>query len=622
MRKMLLSGVLGWLLCGPWPAQGAGSERPLPHPLPSHPGNVFLAGEDVVVPAPAPDEESWRLLDYDGHQLAEARVKDGRLGFGHLGIGHYTIVRADGQHSAPVTIGVLQALSAPTPRSSPIDVDGSMAWYFPENQMESVANLCALAGVNWVRDRMDWGELEPKKGKFAPNTRYDVSARAESAAGLQVLQVHHHTPSWEGANGKRLPVDLRDAYNFHREVARRWRGQVEAFEPWNEADHPFFGAHTGSEMASYQKAAYLGLKAGNPDVIACLNVFAKHRLTTLGDFDDNVVWPYFDTFNLHHYETFEAFPWLYADFRSISAGKPMWVTECSLPVEWVGDPELKEPTDEGLRLQSERVPMIYAASIYEGAKGVFYFVLMSYAENGSQFGLLHTDLTPRPAFVALAALGRLLADAKPSGRLQPKEGVLEGFVFDAKPGGKEEKVLLVWSELEQNLVLSQTPKACFDHLGRTCSVSGNTIKIGHAPRFVILGKDTQLSLLPPPTAPKLLSGEASPLVLQAVMPEKSVLLERSAYRISTAEPVTVPVFLYNFGSTTARGKFSAVLSQPWSAEFPTEAEIAPGERKELTLRLTCLNPSDSRETDVRVTGDFGAAGQPVLALRFLPAPPQ
>jgi len=77
--------------------------------------------------------------------------------------------------------------------------------------MESVANLCALAAVNWVRDRMDWGELEPKKGKFAPNTRYDVSARAESAAGLQVLQVHHHTPSWAGANGKRLPVDLRDA---------------------------------------------------------------------------------------------------------------------------------------------------------------------------------------------------------------------------------------------------------------------------------------------------------------------------------------------------------------------------------------------------------------------------
>ena len=75
-----------------------------------------------------------------------------------------------------------------------------------------------------------------------------------------------------------------------------------AFEPWNEADIPMFGGHTGSEMASLQKAAYLGLKAGNPKVIACLNVFALHRAATLRDLHENAAWPYFDTFNLHHYE--------------------------------------------------------------------------------------------------------------------------------------------------------------------------------------------------------------------------------------------------------------------------------------------------------------------------------
>lgn len=87
------------------------------------------------------------------------------------------------------------------------------------------------------------------------------------------------------------------------------------------------------KMATLQKAAYLGLKAGNPKVIACLNVFAIHRPATLQDFQNNEAWPYFDTFNLHHYAPLENYPRLYADFRAVSAGKPLWVSECSVHVD-------------------------------------------------------------------------------------------------------------------------------------------------------------------------------------------------------------------------------------------------------------------------------------------------
>ena len=92
--------------------------------------------------------------------------------------------------------------------------------------MGSVANLCALAGMNRVRDRLSWPELEPKKGEFAATNRYDWSVQAQSAAGLQVLQVGHHSPAWANPNGKRFPLDLRDAYNFHRALAQRWQGEV------------------------------------------------------------------------------------------------------------------------------------------------------------------------------------------------------------------------------------------------------------------------------------------------------------------------------------------------------------------------------------------------------------
>ena len=177
-----------------------------------------------------------------------------------------------------------------------------MAWFYPKDKMATVANLCALAGMNRVRDRLSWPELEPKKGEFLGTNRYDWSVQAQSAAGLKVLEVDHLSPPWANPNTKRFPLDLRDVYNFYRALAQRWPGEVEAFEPWNEADIPDFGGHTGSEMASLQKAAYLGLKAGNPSAIGCLNVFAIHRAATLRDLHENAAWPYFATFNLHHYE--------------------------------------------------------------------------------------------------------------------------------------------------------------------------------------------------------------------------------------------------------------------------------------------------------------------------------
>ena len=85
-----------------------------------------------------------------------------------------------------------------------------------------------------------------------------------------------------------------------------------------------FGGHSGSEMASLQKAAYFGLKAGNPHLVVCQNVFAIHEAAQLQDFQANEPWPYLDTFNLHHYVGFEQYPKVYSDFRAVSAGRALF----------------------------------------------------------------------------------------------------------------------------------------------------------------------------------------------------------------------------------------------------------------------------------------------------------
>ena len=52
MRKTLITGIM-WLLVGAgFLDQASAGTRAIPRPLPSHPGNIFLVGETVTVPAP------------------------------------------------------------------------------------------------------------------------------------------------------------------------------------------------------------------------------------------------------------------------------------------------------------------------------------------------------------------------------------------------------------------------------------------------------------------------------------------------------------------------------------------------------------------------------------------
>ncbi len=596
--------------------QISAAQRTIPHPLPSHPGNIFVAGEEVSVPLSSATNDAWRLIDYEGKSVSEGRSADGKAALGKLPAGYYEIRSGAEGKTARVSLGVLEPLRAPTPMDSPIGMDVAMSWCFPKEQMENVANLCTLAGMNRVRDRLLWEQMEPKRGEFAPPNQYDYALDIQRKVGLQVLQVSHVSAAWANPDVTHFPPDLRDIHDFYRELAARWRGRIEAIEPWNEADLDVFGGHTGSEMASLQKAAYLGLKAGNSNVIACENVFAIRRAATLSDFNNNEAWPYFDTFNLHHYEPLQHYPSLYADFRAVSAGKPLWVSECSVLIHWSGDDKLKELSDDDARLQSDRLTKTYTLGIYQGAVAIFYFMLPHYVEGPKQYGILRPDLTPRPAYVAAAAAGRLLAGARPLGRIEVGKKAGQAYCFSAEPDGKPADVLVIWSKDEQDFELPAEPRACFDHLGRTKSVTGKTIKIGSAPVYAVLEKGTHGPLISPPTAAPLLTGNADPLVLQALLPKAEILLDKSAYRMEGGKKV-VPVFLYNFGTEKARGRLNTKVPEGWKAEVQPEAEIGPGERKEIALEVSYTGEKKPAQADIRVRGDFGLNGHPVLAFRMV-----
>ena len=573
-------------------------------------GNVFEEGATVAVELPT-SSAPWTLTDYDSRVLRTVPAGTRRIELGTLGVGFYRLRQSPSQW---VSLAVVAKRRGPVSKTSPIGIDIATTWFYTPEEMPTAMHLCQLARVSQVRDRMRWDQLETSRGTFAPpmSTRNDVAAKLQSAAGFGVLQVNHSTPAWAQAETNRFPIDLRDAYRFYQTVAKRWKGQVTAFEPWNEADIGGFGGHTGAEVAAMQKASFLGLKSGNPHVTVCENVFAYHNIPHLQDLDANEAWPYFDTYNLHHYEPIENYPKLYADHRAVSAGRPMWVSEFAKSVLWSGDSNLKELDDATMDEQSERIAKVHATALNEGPRALFYFILPHYSEGQIQFGLVRLDMTPRASYVAFAAVGRFLADARAVGRVTTDTSI-QAYAFRSKPDGESRTVVVAWREGGPGeLPAVQDALAVFDHLGRPLA---RTTRIDKAPRYFVLPARARPAVTAAPPTPKWRPGKASPIVLQAVLPASDVALPLSAYSIAPIGTTAVPVSVYNFGPTARRVRLTVKAPKGWRVSIDSAVEVAPMGRRNLTLNVDPLgNLTGASVETVSVRGDDGS----VVSLRFAP----
>jgi hypothetical protein len=491
--------------------------------------------------------------------------------------------------------------------------------------------LAALAGANWIRDRISWGGAEPAPGKFAENTSYDTAASIQARYGLKVLQVFHDTPGWatdrqlDGDRAsRRFPRDLRILYKFCKTMAQRYKGRVLAWEPWNEANITVFGGHTIDEMCTHQKAAYLGFKAGDPDVTVCWNVYAGAG-TTLHSKGvlENEAWPYFETYNIHSYDKPDDYFGSFAPARETACGRPIWLTECGITLPWKTERPWSELSSDDELQQAKFIAQSYASSLFAGVNRHFFFILGNYAEGQTQFGILRQDQTPRPGYVALAAVGRFLAGAMCIGRWLPKDNSsLRIYAFHSRPDGKEQDVLIIWSGQPTKCSLPEglSIESIYDYLGRP--IGGKMPEeINSAAIFVLLPKDNaqKLPMEPPPRCSGPRSGRASPVVLQIQIPHTATNLEQQAHTVTDKE-TNLEIFVYNFSDTVVSGTVTVENIPDGCKLTPDRWEITvePMEQKRIDGRIS-RNEDGGKPTRggwIKLRGDFGEAGQPALAFRL------
>lgn len=631
--------------------------RPIRCTLPdagNHPGNVFLRGQAVHVPLPAGIDGAikWQVTDETGRKVVDGKMTGAspqRAALGKLSIGWYRIAWSNSadKQLAWTTAAVLAPLVAPTPQDSPICVDAAIAWLAKDDPVsqDQLCRLATLAGVNWIRDRLRWRDIQPTQDQLVRDTTYDHAADIEHRYGLNVLQVFHDTPVWAAAARRgtgHFPTDLRHVYRFARAMSERFHGDVQAWEPWNEANVATFGGHTIDEICSYQKAAYLGFKAGDPNVTVCWN--ATTGVPTERQTDGvlrNRAWSYFDTYNIHTYDWADEYQRLWKPARRAACGKPLWITESDRGIACEPASPTHELSERNQRLKAEYVTQSYVQSLCAGSSRHFHFILGQYGEGAIQFGLLRHDLTPRPGYVALAALGRLLAGARCLGRYQqPAAPALHVYALRARPDGKERDVLVAWVEknvdwptrgktsMHWTIPSGVSVEQTFDYLGRECPLaSENEIVLTSAPLFLVLPKGQCDAL--PLTRPEVLSRRVdvlSSVVLQCVMPRGSATdikrvpwASEIEYQVSPGIQHSISLFVYNFGDHAIDGTVQVERLPKDCSMQPGQwhVKLRPMQRQELTANVTIAAKLD-KNTDAAwftLKGDFGARDQPVVSFR-------
>jgi len=296
-------------------------------------------------------------------------------------------------------------------------------------------DLMADMGVRWVRVDVDWSVIEDVQGR--PDwTSADAIIDEAARRGMNVLAVLAFTPSWArpdspgdiGAVRHARPGRLSDYATFARTAAERYapRG-VRAWEIWNEPNLGLFWPPQpdADEYGDVFRAGAQAIRNVDPHATLLTGGLSPRYpepdvgtppLDFIEQLYENGTAQLADGIAVHPY-SFPALPKddneeTVGEFKDLPAlhrlmarhgdgEKKVWITEFGAPTGTgnnAGSDDDQATALQQARRQVERWPWAGPLIYYELVDGG-----TDPAENGENFGVLHADLSPKPAAEQLIA---------------------------------------------------------------------------------------------------------------------------------------------------------------------------------------------------------------------------
>lgn len=568
------------------------------------PGGAFTDREALTfrLVNNTPRPKTYTVENWKGEIVAQGEwpAGDAPLTLKALPHGHYLLKTAPGACAFAV---LPDPAARRVPADAPFHLDTHISWtggdnasagYPGEAGYRFIAELGRRAGVGFLRDRISWGPVNPARGEFRFDGSWNRSAAAVHAAGLRMLSVYHDAPAWTKDDPKkRMPTDLFAVYEFNRRLARHFRGKIDFWEFWNEQDIGFSDA-AAWDYAAAMKAAYLGFKAGNPDITVLTGPFCVDtpagfcRAALKSDLPQ-----YFDVFSYHTYASPDNFPKLLEQIRQVlkesgaPASMPVWFSETGTRAEGPAEapglrPGLKEHSFRQELAVAREVPKVLASLQRLGVARAFWFNLMPVNEwNGSKaWGMLRRDYTIKAQYTAFATLTAQLGEAKIEGGL--KLPGVRALLYRRADGTQS---LLAWSEsgAKELRIPGKTARTeAVDLFGTPLEISGGKLVLDENPVYLhgLAGLSPAVPAIPAGTPGAAPTADDKTVVLRAILPDGVAPGSGRDSLDLPEKPVRITLEICNFdtvaktGTVTVAGDGTAEPSDPVTVPAMGRAAVA------------------------------------------------
>ena len=367
----------------------------------------------------------------------------------------------------------------PADHASPDAFTVGMCTHFIQRKGLLPENLRLMrdAGVESIRDEVPWSVVQKKPGEFVIPERADEYVDAARAAGMSVMiPLDYGNGLFEKGKKPKAPESIAGFAEYATRVVLHFKGRVRQYEVWNEWN---IGIGTATREAGTPEGylaliepTYVAIKAADPDAEVIGGVVAP---AALGDgFFEKLIelglTKHCDAVSVHTYN-YAAGPkgrtpeaWLATVRRVVDlvrqgnggVAKTVYVTEHGWPThDGRGSTPPQRAADYLARayLLSRTVPELGGVWWYD-----FQDDGWDAKDGENNFGVVRPDLTPKPAYFALADVAALLGGATYDGRLDAGgDETVYALKFKRADG---RRTLAVWStEGTRQLVLAPTGAA-------------------------------------------------------------------------------------------------------------------------------------------------------------------
>jgi hypothetical protein len=306
---------------------------------------------------------------------------------------------------------------------------------YTDAERARVLDELKAAQVKWIRLDVGWSMLQPDgQDSYSPWGVGFVDRVIDMAAnrGLKVLVTLWLTPAWANhARGERtLPDDPADYARAVGWAAQHWAGKVQAWEIWNEPNDN--DSLTGASPAAYTRllrAAYPAIHAGNPDATVVFGGPSGTDAQWIEQAYAAGAHGYFDAMAVHPYQAVADEPpsapdngtrYRMAHVAAIhrlmvangDGAKPIWFTEFGWSSHSNAGIDLRKGSNNWRRGVSEERQAEYLVETLKLIPKKWPYVTKAFwydshdrqgegVQNGN-YGLLRRDLSPKPAYTAVA----------------------------------------------------------------------------------------------------------------------------------------------------------------------------------------------------------------------------